>query len=458
MSYRSRVLALISVAAFSHAQAGDTAKVEAGPKMVTARMNHNVAELPDGGLVLAGGHGSGFVTLSSAEVWHPADSQFTQVTMQYGHDASFIARMADGKYLIGGGSSDLGIPAFDACEILDPVAVTFTGTGKLVRFRADSGSATLKDGRVLVAGAWWTHNDANVVGEIFDPTTGSFAATGPLGTARSHPFVLPTTDGKAVVVGGYGPTGGSLPASPELYDPASNTFSAITDSLFATETDWVLITAQNSIPMDTIRLADGRYVLLGVRGTPAQYGILLFDPATRSFEKLLPTPAIPGGDALFAPLVDAQRKCAYILAYTPPSSADFHLFRVDLTTGKLESQGVGALPEVPSMYGAGCTLLKDGRIFITGGTTGDNFNPVSSTVLITPSFPLPGPSLAAAMYAGLTITGTVGSQVRVDYASQPEPDQWTMLTNLTLSVSPYLFFDTSSPGVGKRFYRAVETP
>ncbi len=60
-------------------------------------------------------------------------------------------------------------------------------------------------------------------------------------------------------------------------------------------------------------------------------------------------------------------------------------------------------------------------------------------------------------YAGTTLTGTVGQQFRVDYADVVSvgTTNWLVLTNLTLPFSPFLVIDQNSPGLTKRFYRAV---
>ncbi|HTI68451.1 MAG TPA: ice-binding family protein [Candidatus Limnocylindria bacterium] len=61
------------------------------------------------------------------------------------------------------------------------------------------------------------------------------------------------------------------------------------------------------------------------------------------------------------------------------------------------------------------------------------------------------------LYAGITLTGTVGQKFRVDYAEVviAGPTNWLVLTNITLPVSPYLVIDPQSPAQAKRFYRAV---
>jgi hypothetical protein len=437
--------------------AAETAKVELGPDMIFARMAHNVARLPNGGLVVFGGHGSGFVALGTAEVWNPGAASFTQMPMQFAHDSAFFAKMADGRYLIGGGSSDWGVPSYATCEIFDPATLTFTVTGSMVRFRADAGSAALKGGKVLVAGAWWTHNDANAVGELFDPATGTFTATGSLNTPRSRPFVFPCDDGQAVVVGGFPPSGGTLAASPEVYHPDSNTFTPLADSLFANEPDWAISSSADAA--DVYRLKDNRSVILAYRGSPATYALMTFAPATKAFQKVTTTPALPDSSvaSLWVPIVDQAKNLVYMLSLDPAQPSVFSLYRVDLATGKLDSQLVGAIPNMPSPYAMGMTVLGDGRILLTGGTTSDNFSAHPHTAFITPNFTEAGPKLGIARYTGVAVEGTVGKNIRIDYATAVQQTNWTTLTNFSLPSSPFLYFDISSTNDSSRLYRAVQT-
>ena len=66
------------------------------------------------------------------------------------------------------------------------------------------------DGKVLIAGAWWVHNNANAQAEIFDPNTNTFSLSGTLNFPRAMPYVIPTSVSNAVVIGGGNPTGGAL--------------------------------------------------------------------------------------------------------------------------------------------------------------------------------------------------------------------------------------------------------
>jgi formylglycine-generating enzyme required for sulfatase activity len=63
------------------------------------------------------------------------------------------------------------------------------------------------------------------------------------------------------------------------------------------------------------------------------------------------------------------------------------------------------------------------------------------------------------VYAGLSITGAVGTVYSVEYvpdlAQTNNPSAWRCLEFLQLPASPYLWVDKSAPALGKRFHRAV---
>ncbi len=67
--------------------------------------------------------------------------------------------------------------------------------------------------------------------------------------------------------------------------------------------------------------------------------------------------------------------------------------------------------------------------------------------------------LALQTYAGLTITGAVGTVYAIEYvtdlAQTNNPSAWRCLEFLQLPASPYLWADKSAPATGRRFYRAA---
>jgi formylglycine-generating enzyme required for sulfatase activity len=71
------------------------------------------------------------------------------------------------------------------------------------------------------------------------------------------------------------------------------------------------------------------------------------------------------------------------------------------------------------------------------------------------------PVLDIHLYAGLTVTGAVGTVYSIQYTTNlVQTNHWLTLTNLLLPASPHLWVDTTCPVAGQRFYRAImaETP
>jgi hypothetical protein len=63
------------------------------------------------------------------------------------------------------------------------------------------------------------------------------------------------------------------------------------------------------------------------------------------------------------------------------------------------------------------------------------------------------------LFPVLTIADAVGSTYRIEATSDlVNTNSWTMLTNLALPHSPYLFIDTSTPQAVRRYYRAIALP
>jgi formylglycine-generating enzyme required for sulfatase activity len=67
------------------------------------------------------------------------------------------------------------------------------------------------------------------------------------------------------------------------------------------------------------------------------------------------------------------------------------------------------------------------------------------------------PRLDLQLYAGLSITGAVGTVYSVEYVTDlTQTNDWRCLTFLQLPTTNYLLFDPAAPATGKRFYRAVQ--
>lgn len=376
----------------------DSVKYQVGPEMNYNRMGHHVTVLSDGTIVVFGGHGTGFTSLNTAELL-PADGEaFETLTMLHAHDEPVFTRMNDGRYLIAGGSASWGIPNFSFGEVYNPNDHSFTQVGDLVRFRASAGSAALNDGKVLVVGAWWTHNNAHTYGELFDPETETFTETSAFGTQRSHPVVLPTDDGRAVVFGGLSPTGSWVDQPVELFNPENGEIEVLQNLLFPAEPGWHLMTHKR--PYQTQRLSNGTYFYSAFRTSNGvtSYRLFTFDPSSLEIAEFV-TDGLPDSQTFHLveqPIVDVARGRAYLLAQVANSNpAVVKLITIHLDNGTVQVSDAGHIFGY-SLYGTAITLLEDGRIFVSGGSAdGSNFNPVNKTLYITPgSLPLAAPLLS----------------------------------------------------------------
>jgi len=246
-------------------------------------------------------------------VWDPASGKFATVgalrTMR-GDPALVVLR--DGRVLVVGGDLSAGSTLPATAEVFDPVSGTSQAVGPLVAPRAAFATALLPDGRVLISGGYDPTEAGNpesiATAEIFDPSTGKFTATGSMGAARSGHTSITLPDGQVLVWGGTaGPAvwgGAGLAAPPEIFDPATGTFSSAAPMGDSTYPGTAAVV-----------LADGRPLLFPDRcddrddhPTPAGHHVAraeFYDPASGLYQAAGQLPncvdtatAVPNGDVL----------------------------------------------------------------------------------------------------------------------------------------------------------------
>ena len=189
--------------------------------------------------------------------------------------AAVAAPLKDGRVVVAGGYYDDGggDHYLASAEVFDPATNSFSsaGIGAMGTPRRGAVAAPLPDGRVLVAGgSYYDGGDHYLASaEVFDPATNAFTAVGEMGIARVRAAAAPLPDGRVLVAGGNdGPTRLS---SAEVFNPATNTFTAVNDM----GTDRARAAAAP--------LPDGRVLLAGgTNGAPLS-SAEVFDPATNSF-------------------------------------------------------------------------------------------------------------------------------------------------------------------------------
>lgn len=99
--------------------------------------------------------------------------------------------------------------------------------------RARHTATTLMDGRILVAGGYDNKNFTGELAsaEVYDPATDSFSATGPMAMKRYEHTATRLADGRVLIVGGHYWNGGdAIVAAAELFDPSTSQFTSAGDT------------------------------------------------------------------------------------------------------------------------------------------------------------------------------------------------------------------------------------
>jgi len=345
--------------------------------MTTARVRHTATLLRDGRVLIVGGSAGGWgsASLKSAEIYNPTTGKFSATgSMQIARAGHTATLLNDGRVLVAGGHSadlvglwlnpkstapDMGLPLGSA-EIYDPATGKFTSTGSMIAARDSHTATLLHDGRVLIAGGFDCTNVTSCEGvgsaELYDPATGHFSLTGSPQEFVDATAAVLLNDGHVLVVGN---------SEMGIFDPATGKFSG---------------SAEPPLTYGPVSLLKNGRVLRsgGLQSTPGGspgYALFaaaeLFDPATGKFS---PTgsmakaraghssTALSDGRVLVAGGGDIFRCRA-----NPCTSADLGTAEIyDPATGRFspaQSMKVGRFDHTS-------TLLKDGRVLITGGRGG----------------------------------------------------------------------------------------
>jgi hypothetical protein len=193
------------------------------------RGNHKVTELPNGTVLVTGGHNSE-AYLTTAEIYDPVTGTRSPTgSLRTARELHTATLLADGTVLVVGGSNGTGYLA--SAEIYDPSTGTFSSTGRLATARQHQTATLLANGTVLVVGGFGLACRAcNRFGtgplasaEIYEPASGTFFPTGSPATARGGHTATRLADGTVLVVGGLTMAPG--PASNEIYDPATGAWA-----------------------------------------------------------------------------------------------------------------------------------------------------------------------------------------------------------------------------------------
>jgi N-acetylneuraminic acid mutarotase len=196
-----------------------------GTPTTTTRVGHSVTRLPNGKVLVAGGHGDGIEMHRTAEVYDPASGTWSPTgSMTVPRREHTATLLPNGKVLVVSGDANVYSPRPSSAELYDPATGTWSAAAAMATPRHRHTATLLPNGKVLIVGG---ANYDGVVGapEVYDPATGTWSAAGSLGTPRYGHTATLLPDGKVLLVGGVSPRSAYV-ASAEVYDPTTGTWSA----------------------------------------------------------------------------------------------------------------------------------------------------------------------------------------------------------------------------------------
>ena len=187
--------------------------------------------------------------------------------------------LASGKVLVVAGVVNVSSGGFfNSAELFDPANNTWSVAGSLAVARGFHTATLLANGKVLVTGGLGVNPMSAAPqrlasAELYDPATNTWSAVGSLAEARAHHSATLLANGKVLVAGGSS-NNANLPInSAELFDPATNIWSAA-GSFLVERRDH-----------ETTLLPDGRVLMAGggnnFAGSLASAD--LYDPATNTW-------------------------------------------------------------------------------------------------------------------------------------------------------------------------------
>ena len=358
----------------------------ATPAMTVARTRHTATLLPDGKVLIAGGG------TATAELYDPATNRFTLTgsmsEARAGHSATLLR---DGTVLIAGGTNGLATsePFGSAtAELYDPATGSFTPTGSMLQPQSGHAGTLLPNGKVLITGGVAGDTDCCpiVAGpELYDPATGTFSAAGAYALTSAS-----ETNGLVNVATTLLPDGRVLMASEpasELYDPRTDAFALA--GTMATQPDGEV--PRYIAGRTGTLLRDGRVLLIG--GEHEDLGRFataeLYDASTGAFRLTGSMSSVR--DAHTATLLSDGT----VLVAGGEGGCDVPSCVItSLSSAEVYDPSKGTFSPAGSMIGARefhtATLLRDGRVLVAGGILfvgGANF---SATGLATAELYVPG--------------------------------------------------------------------
>lgn len=283
-----------------------------------------------------------------------------------GHRATLLN---DGRVLITGDSQ--------AAELYNPKTGKFTLTGKMNEYRIFHSSTLLKDGTVLLTGGvkgmkkvkgheFSTQEIISSSAEVYDPKTEKFNNVGNMNTERKRHESILLPNGKVLIIGGFkwyidekNIKRAKLIKTVELYNPLTKVFKIVGNTKIDHYGDKLIL------------LKQGKVLIAGGRLNAEIYD---YKAHNSKLTAKISTDKNKSDYSLGTPILLKNRDHILFLdsRYLGLNSPNAHLYRVN----KNEFKKLNSMNYSRSNFTA--TLLKNGKVLITGGYSGHN---IASKVL-----------------------------------------------------------------------------
>ncbi|MEA2680077.1 MAG: hypothetical protein QOK03_1799 [Candidatus Binataceae bacterium] len=361
------------------------------PVMNTAREAATATLLRNGKVLIAGGS-DGSISLSCTELYDPTTNTFAKSTplMNVARDNATATLLRDGRVLIAGGG---GVSAsLSSAELYDPATNTFApsaSTPVMNIARAAATATVLRNGKVLIAGGYGNSSPYFLDStEVYDPATNTFApsaSTPVMNTARYFATATLLSKGKVLIAGGI--NGGTSLRSTELYNWATNTFTASTSTpVMNSPRQYATATLMRN---GKVLIGGGEVIFEDVLNSTE-----LYDAATNTFAASTSTPMMNAG-RIFATATLLRNGKVLIAGGQDLVSSHLYnsLSSTDLYDPNTNTFAPATLTPVMNTARdlATATALRNGKVLIAGGESFVGAPPgttiLSSTELYSPGRP-----------------------------------------------------------------------
>jgi len=226
-----------------------------------------------------------------------------------------------------------------------------------------SGHTILQDGRVLVVGGTSSNTRGLRLATLFDPSSGSWSSTSSMAQGRYYPTITALPDGQVVAVSGHDTTL-AVVTIPEVWD--GNAWRQLTDAPLAIPAPFY---------PDMFVAPNGKLFLAGFT-QPSQYLDVTGTGRWTPVASRKVADRVMGSAVMYAP-----GKILYVGGgkgppYDAPPTASAEV--IDLNRAAPSWRSVGSMAFARRQTNA--TILADGSVLVTGGTSGSGFNDQASAV------------------------------------------------------------------------------